>query len=217
MDWENKEHLPFSIALSEESPSVLSVLNSDSDAFFRAWLYLPFIWCKSEEYLLKVEVFMLQRKWRVTVYKLHSDKQMFICFAPFCFHKKFFISTCFRHDLFRKKLKILLKNITDIFAWAESIQNIPGTIYPISFMSLQPLGFKVRWQLLPKAGWRTGLSGCWACRDVWFGAVYWYCHSCQFGASLTKETEIFQAGWHCQNSDRQDSQLCTCLSRAVPA
>lgn len=76
-----------------------------------------------------------------------------LLFAPF-------ISECFRHDSFRKKLKILLKDITDIFVWAESIQNIPGTIYSISFMFLQPLDFKVTWQLQPKACWKTGLSGC---------------------------------------------------------
>lgn len=48
-------------------------------------------------------------------------------------------------------MKILLKNITDIFVWVESIQNIPGTIYSVSFMFLQPLDFKETWQLLPKA------------------------------------------------------------------
>lgn len=137
-------------------------------------------------------------------------------FALFYFCRKSFISECFRHDLFRKKMKILLKNITDIFVWAESIWNIPGTIYSISFMFLQPLDFKVTWHLLPKA---FLLCGCWACRDVWFWAVNWYCHYCQqaFGASLSRETEVFQAGWPCQNFGRQDIQLCTCLSRAVPA
>lgn len=75
-------------------------------------------------------------------------------------------------------------------------------LYSIPFMFLQPLDFKVTQHPLPRACWRTVLSGCWACRGVWFWAVYWYSHPCQqaFGVSLTRETEVFQAGWHCQNS-----------------